>query len=90
MLSTATSRITAVWLALMALTISSYLLGSNHGLPAADHAIVGIVILSVALFKARLVGLHFMELRTAPPILRGGFEVLCAALLIVLGTAFLT
>jgi hypothetical protein len=89
MLSSSMSRISAVWLALIALTVVSYALGSSHGLPAADHDVVGIVILTVALFKARLVGLHFMELRTAPLVLRCGFEVFCVALLVVLVTFFL-
>lgn len=83
------SRISAVWLALVVLTIGSYALGSNHGLPAVDHDIVGLVILSVAVFKARLVGLYFMDLRGAPTALRGGFEFFCVALFAALVTCFL-
>ena len=35
----------------------------------------------VAVFKIRLVGLYFMELREAPLALRGVFEGYCVALL---------
>ena len=38
-------------------------------------------ILVVAAVKVRLVGLYFMELRDAPPLLRGMFELYVVALL---------
>jgi len=48
-----------------------------------------LAIFVVAVFKARLVGLYFMELREAPIALRGAFEAYCVALLTVLSTMYL-
>ena len=61
---------------------------------AVDHGIVGYrvattVVMSLALVKAYLVGMYFMELRHAPWPLRGVFQawcVLCGAA--VLGVYF--
>jgi hypothetical protein len=39
------------------------------------------VIIAVAVFKLRLVGIYFMELREAPLPLRGIFEGYCVVLL---------
>lgn len=69
-----------VWLALMALTVLSWLLGSDHGLGNSSQSTASLLILAVAVFKIRLVGLHFMELRHAPGYLRAIFETFCAAL----------
>lgn len=69
------------WLALTALTLISWALGTQHGLGGADHVPASLVIFVVAVFKVRLVGLYFMELREAPLALRGIFEGYCVVLL---------
>ena len=73
------TKATGVWLALILATTVSWALGTNHGLGTGGHTASSTVILAVALFKVRLVGLWFMELRHAPHVLRAGFEVYCAA-----------
>lgn len=89
MLTDNTSRISVVWVTLVTLTVGSFALGSSHGLPGLGDQAVGIIIFVIAMFKARLVGLYFMELRTAPTLLRGLFEAFCVALLSLLVMFFL-
>ena len=57
-------RMGAVWAVLVGATLASWLLGGGHGA----------VVMAVAFLKVRLVGLSFMELRTAPVPLRALFE----------------
>jgi Prokaryotic Cytochrome C oxidase subunit IV len=68
------SRATALWLVLVALTILSleFLQGLTFG---GSHRIAAIAVIIVAFAKVRLVGLEYMELRTAPLPLRLFFEV---------------
>ncbi|GAC70354.1 cytochrome C oxidase subunit IV family protein [Gordonia soli] len=47
-----------------------------------------VVVLALAAYKVRLVGLDFMELRSAPRELRWVFEIYCVALWVVLAGAF--
>lgn len=72
------TRATAVWAFLIALTALSWALGTRHGFGGSGHRTASVVILMVALFKVRLVGLYFMDLRNAPIALRGVFEAWCA------------
>ena len=72
------TRATAVWAVLVTLTTVSWLLGRDQGFGMDGHKIASVVILVVALFKVRLVGLYFMELRDAPIPLRAVLEVYCA------------
>jgi len=72
------TRATLVWLALVVATTVSWALGTEG---IGDHRVASVVILGVALFKVRLVGLWFMQLRDAPAVLRGIFEVYCAVVL---------
>lgn len=73
-----------VWIGLMAATGLSWWLahrgGSTDSLTAAT---IGMMV--VAFVKIRFVGLHFMELRHAPPELRFAFEgwivVVCAMII---------
>jgi caa(3)-type oxidase subunit IV len=81
---------TAVWLILCALTITSWALGTRHVFGVTDHIWASVVIIVVAVFKVRLVGLYFMELKDAPLLLRGFFEVYCAALMVVLNAMLLS
>jgi caa(3)-type oxidase subunit IV len=70
------TRVTAVWFVLIAATLVSWWLGTDHGF-GSDHRAASVVVLGVAFFKARLVGLYFMDLRGAPLALRGIFEAYC-------------
>ena len=79
---------TLVWFALTALTVVSWALGTDHGF-SGHHVPAGLAIISVGIFKVRLVGLHFMELRTAPLPPRGIFEAYCVVLLVLLAGMFL-
>ena len=76
------------WLVLMALTCVSWALGTWHG-SMGDHMPASLVIIAVATFKVRLVGLYFMELRDAPWLLRGIFEGYCIVLLGLLCSLYL-
>ncbi len=75
------SKVSLAWSVLVVLTLAQWLIGSQVT-SGGRHVAVGLVIFVVAVFKARLVGLYFMELRTAPQALRGLFELVC---LVVLG-----
>jgi len=68
--------ITAVWGALIAATLVSWWLGTEHGV--SDVQTASVLILLVAFVKVRFVGLYFMELRHAPIPLRLLFEGWCA------------
>jgi hypothetical protein len=83
-------RLHVVWLALVAATGVSWLLGAGHG-AGADSARAGTAIaLGVAFVKVRYVGLEFMELRHAPPSLRWIFEGWVAVVGVTLITLYLT
>jgi hypothetical protein len=77
------------WLVLSGLTLISWALGTQHGFAGGQHMPASLVIFVVAVFKVRLVGLYFMELREAPLALRGAFEGYCVMLLILLATMYL-
>jgi Prokaryotic Cytochrome C oxidase subunit IV len=79
-LSLLRARSTLVWIVLVVATIVSWAVGSAHGTGSA----VAVVVLAVAVVKVRFVGLDFMELRSAPLILRAMFEGYCVALWCVL------
>ncbi len=79
------ARSTYVWLVLVAVTIVSWAVGAEHGVGSA----VAIIVLALALIKVRFVGLDFMELRTAPLVLRGIFEAYCVFLWMVLAGMYL-
>jgi caa(3)-type oxidase subunit IV len=61
-----------VWLVLFAATIASWFLGADHGLGEGDAAIVAVLVIGFA--KAWVVANWFMELRTAPRLLRACFN----------------
>jgi hypothetical protein len=79
------ARSTVVWIVLVVATIVSWAVGSEHGTGSA----IAVVVLGVAVFKVRYVGLDFMELRQAPLLLRGMFEVYCVVLWCVLAGMYL-
>lgn len=74
------ARSTYVWLALVVVTVVSWAVGAEHGIGST----VAVIVLALALVKVRFVGLDFMELRTAPQMLRGVFEAYCVILWVVL------
>jgi heme/copper-type cytochrome/quinol oxidase subunit 4 len=78
------NRISIVWLVLIAATLISWKVGTDHGVHA--H-LATIIVLLVAFIKVRFVGLYFMELREAPLPLRAIFEgyciVVCTTLVIM-------
>lgn len=69
---TVTRRVTLVWAVLIGLTFASFIVGVEQGAGVASAAAV--VIIGIALFKVRLIGMHFMDVRTAPRALRLVFE----------------
>jgi hypothetical protein len=73
------------WLVLIAATLVSYALGVEHGIGSATV----VAVLGIAAIKIRLVGLDFMELRSAPIPLRAAFEGYCLALWAVLSGLYL-
>lgn len=80
---------TLAWLVLTTLTVISWVLGTQHGLGGGNHVPASLVIFVVAIFKIRVVGLYFMELREAPIALRGAFEGYCVVLLVLLCSMYL-
>jgi hypothetical protein len=73
------------WLVLIVATVVSYALGADHG----TGSVMVVVVLAIAAIKVRLVGLDFMELRSAPIPLRLVFEGYCLALWAVLSGLYL-
>lgn len=76
---------TVVWIVLVAATIVSWSVGSQHDTGSA----IAVVVLGVAVFKVRYVGLDFMELRQAPLLLRGMLDGYCVVLWCVLAGMYL-
>lgn len=78
------TRVSLVWLGLIAATLISWRVGTEHNLSA--H-LATVIVLLVAFTKIRFVGLYFMELRDAPLPLRAIFEgyclIVCATLIIM-------
>ena len=70
------STVTVVWVVLIAATIVSWALGTNHGF-VDDDTSASVVILVVAFVKVRFIGLYFMELKDAPTPLRLLLEAYC-------------
>jgi hypothetical protein len=68
----ATRRLTLVWIVLLALTFGSFVVGIEQSADFAGAAAIAII--SIALLKVRLIGLHFMDVRIAPTALRMLFE----------------
>ncbi|WP_293002214.1 cytochrome C oxidase subunit IV family protein [Mycobacterium sp.] len=66
-------RVIVVWAALLLLTFVSFVVGIEQDASVASAA--AIIIVGIALFKVRLIGIHFMDLRVAPIALRIVFEL---------------
>lgn len=63
---------TVVWLALVLATVLTAVLGLEQA--TNGTTLVGIALLAIGFVKLRLVGIHFMELGSAPAVLRMLFE----------------
>jgi hypothetical protein len=68
------SRVTLVWLGLIAATLVSWRIGTEQGMHASPATTA---VLLVAFVKVRFVGMYFMELRGAFRPLRVAFEAWC-------------
>jgi hypothetical protein len=86
-LSLLRNRVTLVWFVLIAAALVSLALGTGHGI--ASHQIASVVIMLVAFTKMFLVGMYFMELRQAPPVLRALFTGYCLLVFSVVTGMFL-
>ena len=85
MLSMLRHRTTVTWLLLVFATSGSWILGAESRGQFSTGT--GTALMLVAFIKVRLVGLHFMELRSAPLALRTLFEayvVVVATVVIVM------
>ncbi len=71
---------TATWFFLLAATLISSALGTNHGV--SNPRVASTVIILLAFVKARLIGMHFMELNNAPLALRLAFEGYCVSVFV--------
>jgi hypothetical protein len=80
----ARSRAGVSWLVLIAATLLSYAVGAEH-----VGSTVVVVVFGIAAIKVRLIGLDFMELRSAPMPLRVAFESYCLVLWAVLAGLYL-
>src|SRR5262249_53703023 len=74
----AQSAVAPVWILLMIATAASWSLAADHGIGI--HKAVTVAVLVVAIVKVALIGLYFMELRQAPPLLRNIFHAWYLAL----------
>ncbi len=69
---TSERRFTLVWIVLLLLTFGSFVVGVEQS--PGFVSIGAVLILALALVKVRLVGLHYMDLRSSPLFLRLLFE----------------
>src|SRR5215470_18169974 len=83
------TKASVVWLALVVLTVLSWLLGTDHGAGAGWHLCANVVIVAVAVFKVRLIGMYFMGLGDAPFALFTAFDGYCVFLLCLITSMFL-
>lgn len=76
-------RATIVWLVLIAVTVTTFWLGTEHPFIGSGSRVAGGVALGGAFLKAFLVGQDFMEVRGAPATLQivfGGWIVVFGSL----------
>ena len=83
-------RLGAVWLALVAVTLLSWWIGSKHGGDAfVLNAPVTLGVLAIAAVKVRVITHEFMELRHAPAALRLIADAWLLVLIVLLGGLYL-
>jgi hypothetical protein len=68
-------RALITWVVLVAATVASWWLASDHGLGTNSVLIGTVLILTIAFAKIRFIGTEFMELRTAPTALKIIFDL---------------
>ena len=78
------------WSLLIAATITSWVLGSDHGLDGDQRDLVAGVILALTFVKIDLVGRYFMELHGAPPLLRRAFSAWAVGTFVVCFVLYLS
>lgn len=67
--STQISTETLVWLLLSSLTVASWALSAYHN-TLSSPALLNSLLVIIAFLKIRFVIMHFMEVRSGPPLLR--------------------
>lgn len=72
------SALVYVWAGLLVATVLSYWLGTDHVIGSTTPT-YSVLIVLVAFVKVRFIGLYFMELRSAPRLLRAAYEAWCLA-----------
>lgn len=77
------SRVTAIWVGLIVATGLSWQFGHGFGFGEKFHYATA-AILIITFVKIRFVFLDFMELRTAPRLLRIAFEVWAVSICVIL------
>ena len=68
-------RAIIVWLLLVALTISTFWLGTHHPYDGDDARIASVVVIVLAFVKVWFIVADFMEVRNAPSALRIAFGI---------------
>ena len=84
------TRTNLVWLLLVAATLVSWTLGTDHALDRSGQHLASVAVLIIAFIKVRFIGLYFMELKNAPIALRLAFEIYCVGVCAMVVTMFLT
>jgi apolipoprotein N-acyltransferase len=80
----------AVWAGLMIATLASWWLGIEEGgMPGDGASAATAAVIAVAFIKIRFIGRHFMELRSAPPVLRLSFDAYVATVGIALTVIYI-
>lgn len=79
----ANRRLTTVWVVLIALTLGSFVVGVEQSPQVATWG--ALLIIALALVKIRLIGVHYMDLRSAPRALRHLFDGYLLVVFAVLG-----
>jgi hypothetical protein len=85
---TAGGRVTLVWAVLVLATMASWLASDEAGGRWPSAAMLAV--LAIAMLKIRLIGMHFMDLRTAPVGLRRWFTAYVLVVFTVLAVIGLT
>ena len=67
-------RVGLVWLGLIAATLCTWQLGADHQLTPGLARVTAGTVVAIAFVKVRFVGMHFMDLRSAPTALRLAFD----------------
>ena len=80
------TKVTYIWLLLAFLTSVSWALGDGYAAGENNtHVYITVALLVLAFFKIRLIIMYFMEIQTAPVLMRALFEawvvIVCSTLI---------